>query len=448
MKNLGGIVNILFIILNVVLALKYQFPMMEWLMMIAIIVILTGLFRKIDIKGHVFLYFLILYITCSVQIVALFELHSPGFFKNTIYPDEYRKLALWGNHLYFVLALSYIIFNNIIKPKRNRNVSLINDNKQKNFDRIFCVIALIVIFLQFLTIVLGLTDTTEGVKTQLPFHLNGIIDEIRGQVFRYIFAIYLFHKYQTNTPFDKNNLLLFVLYSLLEVFVCSSKAVLVECYLQAVVLIAMIGKFNKSVLVKVVVPLLLALVVMYPVIEMARSEGNLSLSNTATAFKNRNQIDDEEKSSTYIRTFLTGVYYTKLIDVVSQDNFTFDFRQLPQVIVLGGGSAYMTRVIDQMPESVHHSSGITGLCDALLWGGHPMCYIYMFILMLIAVYGDNGRLMRDKPLYRLILFFWFYTRILGTAFSYFIDPLFFAGIGSIIIKLVITKMYYAYAGKK
>ena len=129
-------------------------------------------------------------------------------------------------------------------------------------------------------------------------------------------------------------------------------------------------------------------------------------------------------------------------DVIDNDMWSFDFSNVPMLLGLRGGSAYMTRVIDGVPENVHHSSGVTGLCDGLLWGGYPMCFILVAIYVFMCFYGDNNRKMLARPPFRLILFFFFYSLVFARAFSFFIDSLFMSSIVSIIIKIMIAKYYY------
>jgi len=434
-------------LVSIVLALKYDYTSFDVLLLAITLVTSYASFHKMkSIRENVFILLVIVYIFCSVHIVALLELHSVGFKKNEIYENEYRQLAIWGTHLYFVLFAVFTLFSFFSKRRKSSVVTESEHHfprkRAVNLDYAFKTFAVFVFFIQAISLMFGLNSDQVSAVVILPFHLNGLLDELRTHVFTFLFAIYIYHKYTNHEKFDRLCIVLFIIYSIIEVFVRSSKGALVESYLPALIMMVYVGQLNRKNFVRFVVPLLLALILIYPIVESARLEGALTVESFSNAAKGRRSYDDEEHSSTYIRTFLTGVYYTKLITEITPDELEFDFSHLPQLLFLGGGSAYMTRVIDNMPETAHHSSGITGLCDALLWGGYPMCYLVLTLLILIAVWGDHNRFLNKKILYKLILFFWFYDRFRGTTLSFLIDPLVLPAIGSIIINLLIAKYYY------
>ena len=294
-----------------------------------------------------------------------------------------------------------------------------------------------------LSMALGISDMMGDVKVVLPFHLNGIIDELRANVYPFVFAIYVFDCKIKHRVIKKNLLIMFFIYVILEVFVRSSKGALLFSFLPAFELLAFMGLINKKSIVQYVTPLLLVFLLVYPIIETARSEGSISTESLQQAAKTNKTDDIDTHSSPYIRAFLTGVYYTKVADIVSDDQLTFDLRRVPLLLSMDfGGISYMTEIIDGVPAGSKQSSGVTGLCDALLWGGYPLCYIVLSLLIILAYWGDHKRFMLDTPLYRVILFYWIYRLITGRSISFISDSFFLATMGSTVIKYYLTKMYY------
>ena len=395
-------------------------------------------------SDHLFVFFMLFYIFFSVHLVSLFEISSIGFMKDYITEQEYRQLATWGNRLFFIILAIVSIYGQR-GGSHQKQLSYQITTVQTEYGRIdkqMTSYLIFVYFLQFISVALGITDSLENSSVQLPFHLNGIFDELRTSVCQFAFCIYLYNKFKHKGKIKKNVVVMYIIYAVLEVFVKNSKGALVFSFLPLMVMMFMMQRINKKTVIKYVLPLVIVFVVSYPIIETARQYGQLSLSSLQEASKEVGKSNDEENSSSYVRAFLTGVYYTKLLDEVNPNQAEFDFTRVPMLVLLGGGASYMTRVIDQFPTDVHHSSGITGLCDALLWGGYPLCYIVVAILTVLAIVGDRSKLFRSKPLYRLIFFFWFYSRFVANTVSFFIDPLLLSALGSIIIRIILTSLYY------
>lgn len=400
-------------------------------------------FKNETLKDNFFVLFYLAYLFCSCQVVALFELTSVGFYKNEISYTEYRELSMWSTHLFFVIMTTLILLKPIYSQGKTIEIKapryLFSSRK---IDGSLIKFFIFVLCLQFLSLVFGLASNQFAASTVLPFHLNGLIDEIRSNIAAYIFAIYLFDKYIKNENPKKKVIAIFVIYAFMEVILRNSKGAFVYSFLPIIVLMGGMGKIDKKVIMKVIIPLVVSLVILYPIVEAARGEGQITISSMIKTSRNMESVDMSEKSSPYIRSFLTGVYYTKVVDDISNDELAFDFSHIPILLLLRGGSAYMTRIIDRIPEDHHHSSGITGLNDALLWGGYLLCYIVAALLACLTISGDKAIVMRKNPLYKVILFFFFYDRLLGTTISFFIDSLLFSSIGSLLIKYFLTQYYY------
>ncbi len=441
----------IFSLVNVVLSIKYRYGVIDDVLMISELIMFAFYFKRIKhYKDHLFVFFMLFYISFSVHVVSLFELTSIGFNKDIITYQEYRQLAIWGNRLFFIILTIVSLYgkkgligNNQAPSSRH------NPTRHEKIDKLMILYMVFVYFLQFISFTLGITGSLEDASIQLPFHLNGIIDELRTSVCQFAFCIYLFHKFEYNGEVKRNVVLMYIIYAFLEIFVKNSKGAFVFSFLSPIVIMFMMEKIHKKILAKYVLPLVAVFVISYPIIETARQEyGQLSLQSLQKASQEIGKSNEKENSSPYVRAFLTGVYYTKVMYEVNPNQDEFDFTRVPMLVLLGGGASYMTSIIDQYPAGYHHSSGITGLCDALLWGGYPLCYIVVAILTLFALLGDRAELFRKKPLLRLIFFFWFYSRFVANSVSFIIDPLFFSAIGSILIKIILTSLYYKKYGKK
>lgn len=430
-------------VVNAILAIKYSFAAIDLLLLLITSILSYFFFRNMGkLKDNVFVLFVIFYVLFSVHIVALFDMSSTGFFKDVIYPKEYNSLALWGNRLFFVIFTTLSVCQGVHLKKSNITV----DNRKittRSFERIFVFLTFFVYFLAAISIALGLSDLVGDVKIVLPFHLNGLIDELRANVYPFVFAIYVFDCKSKDRPLKRGMLVLFFIYVILEIFVRSSKGAFLFSFLPALELLAFMGLYSKDVVVKKVLPLVLAFLFIYPIVEMARMEGSLTTESVKQAAKSTSNNDGEEHSSPYIRAFLTGVYYTKLVDIISEDQFSFDFRRVPLLISMDfGGVSYMTEVIDGVPSGSKQSSGVTGLCDALLWGGHPLCYIIVVLIILLSFWGDHKSFMQKTPLYKVALFYITYRLLTGRTISFLSDSYIIAILVATFFKVLLTKYYY------
>ena len=428
--------------MSLFLSFKYDFNSFDNLLLAITLVTSFISFKEMkSLRENVFLLLIVVYIFCSVHVVALFELTSFGFYKNTIALSEYARLAQWGNHLFF-LYFFILFFLSFIKGRNKNKYTIVGEYKKKDFTSFYIISSVLVLILQGLSLVFGLAGNQEDARIILPLHLNGIIDEYRASIFPFIFVIYLYDRFSSKKRVDRFAVDIYILYAVLEIFVRNSKGSLIFSFLPVfLICILMVQHMSKRLIIKYVVPFALAVFLLYPIIENARLSGQITINSVMDSAKSIDKADESEQSSLYIRTFLMGIYYTKCDDYVDKNETYFDFKNVPMLLVLRGGSAYMTRIIDGIPDTVHHSSGITGLCDALLWGGYPMCYIVLVVLLLLAFWADKGRFFNRNILYKTIFFLWFYPRLIGTTISFFIDNLFLPTVVSIILEIIIVKYY-------
>lgn len=426
-----------------ILIIKYQFPLFEIMVAILNVLLACSFISKINsFKDNIFRLYLLGYLYCSIFVVVIFELNGVGFFKNVITYDEYRDLTIWGNHLYLIIFLVFSISSLFIKKRRyeiiaREDVVINNHDIVSGFKRI----TIIVYVLCIVSIVLGLYDAMEPARTVLPLHLNGIINETCYTLYPFIFSLYVYDCFSNNRKLNRNCIVLFIVYLFLEIVVTSSKGVFIQALIPAALVAIFCGRFTKKFFIKYCLPLLVVTYLLYPIISLARQEGVLSMSSMSAAYAENKTVDKSEQSSPFVRAFLTGVYYLKVKDEVDNDYLSFDFRHVPYLFLNGGGAVYMTREIDQMPENVHHGSGITGLPDAILWGGYLMCYIVLAIFAIISCIGDKASFFHNSAPYQVILFSFLQTLIANRSITFFFDNLFFSAFISIILRIFIV-IYY------
>lgn len=434
--------NIVFLF-SLALYFKYSLPVYDFILIVINLIIMHSYFKNEILKDNFFVLFYLVYLFCSCQVVALFELTSVGFFKKEISYTEYRQLSIWSTHLFFVIMTTLILLKPIFSQGNTIEIRtpryLVSSRR---IDSLLINFFIFVLCLQLLSLVFGLASNQFAASIVLPFHLNGLIDEIRSSIAAYVIVIYLFDRYIKKESSNKKVIAIYFIYAFMEVILRNSKGAFVYSFLPVIALMGVMGKIDKKAIMKVIIPLVVSLVILYPIVETARVDGQITVSSVIDAANNMESVDMSEKSSPYIRSFLTGVYYTKVVGEICNDELAFDFSHIPILLMLRGGSAYMTRIIDGIPEKHHHSSGITGLNDALLWGGYLLCYIVAALLAYLAISGDKAIVMRKNPLYKVILFFFFYDRLFGTTISFFIDSLLFSSIGTLLIKYFLTRYFY------
>ena len=433
-------------IVSFALAIKFSFSFMEYVLMAGSMMLAYNFFASIkNLRDNLHVLFVIIYIFCSVHIVALLELSSVGFMKDVIYPNEYRAMALWGNRLFIVLFTTLFLLRLFFKKKINKKAAIapLHHNTNERFDRLFKAITYFVFFLSFVSLALGISSLTRSATVILPFKLNGIIDEIRANTYPFLFAIYVFDCLSKKRKVKTEIGIYFFAYAVLEVFIRVSKSAFVWSFMPAMFVIILMDGIKKKMLVKYVMPILIVGLLLYPIVEQVRVlGGDVSVENMQKAVSESRNKEADEKSSPYIRTFLTGVYYAKLVDDVDPDIYSFDFRRVPLLIVMRGGVEYMTYEIDRFPDDAGQSSGVTGLNDALLWGGYPLCFIVMSLLIMFAFFCDWSNLCRSKPIYKVILFFLLYTLVFGRTITLLVDSSILAVMMGLVIKFICARYYY------
>jgi hypothetical protein len=123
------------------------------------------------------------------------------------------------------------------------------------------------------------------------------------------------------------------------------------------------------------------------------------------------------------------------------DETLFCFKRAPRVWMLNGSATYITRDVDNVPETVIHSSGTSGILDPLIIGGKGLCYILISLLVLGAIFIDK-RIGNEIILYKVICLLIFKTMIQGANISMLLSSDRFQVLLSFILQFYIVSLYY------
>jgi hypothetical protein len=235
---------------------------------------------------------------------------------------------------------------------------------------------------------LGVMDHREPIR--LPFHLSGIIELYRRELFPMLFMIIVENYILRNKEVGKL-IKVFFLWAFLEMILMLSKSVFIQD-LQFVILILLL-RYRPS-LTKVsikLLPLVLIFFVMYPIIQITRDNSNTSMAfseKITSAAHNTQKFNNFSYQYTPLaRVFSFDSHYIKDFQYIKSNDF-FDFSRSELLYTMGGSYRYHTVVVDGFDEDARHSSGTSSLTDPLLWGGRGLMYIVVFIIVIISYVSD------------------------------------------------------------
>lgn len=422
-------------------AIKYNFDLYSTLIMV-FNVMMTYHYLKVrkSLYNSLASVCLFLYIFLSLNLYAFGNF--TGLMGEDYSLEQRCALALFGNNVMLCFYIGYIIF---YKGDNNKTSKECIDKSLKQ-PISHSKINIVIVFafgLSFISYILGIGRMgSEGV--QLPFKLNGIIQMIRTDIIPIVLMIIIARNYRDKKL--KKYLLIFFIFALLETFVMLSKSRLVFLFLPLVLYyILRERKIDKRIL-KALTPVIIVFFLLYPIIGAMRyihSDSLLSVDSIKKSRELSEEIDNKKNKTGiqiqfYNRSFLAGQHYMNALYTIKKDIF-FDFSRLPIIVLMGGSAAYETHVIEEFPETAIHSSGTTGITDALLLGGHGLAYLTVIIFMLFASIIDNPKLNKQLVLkvFFLLLFIEF---VRGKSYSTFLDVL--------ILPFIVCKVVEYYLIKK
>lgn len=398
---------------------------------------------RFSFVNHLGKYLVLLSFWISLMLMPAFHLVKSlqgvtSVYGYTILDRDYERILSFGAKILLLTSLSWLFFAVFSEKHKFRTFSY--KAKPITSKTIWLIFAFMY-GLSIFSMSIGLSRMG-GTEVQLPFHLSGIITLLRVTFFPFFAATIAENYIMRKKIIPKKFIILFVIWGLLEVFVRLSKAALVLSLIPSIVIMFIYYRPSLNKIIRVSAPLIIMFLLLYPIVETMRSQD--TKSGIVNSFKLASTELKGEEISYFLqplnRTFMTPAIFAKDYEFVNHSSF-FDFSKAPLLIAVGGSARYQTIIIDGYPEDAHHSSGTTGLEDALLFGGYGFCYIIVVLIMLFAMYTDRiGRKRKFTIYVVLMMMLWGYcnTGTVSTLFgSVGLQYLFFR-ILSIIVSYIIN----------
>ncbi len=358
--------------------------------------------------------------------------------------EQRSALAVFGNNVLCCFLVGSMIF---LSRRRERfNPQEIDKSLRRPFSPTVVWLILSVAFtLSFISYCLGIGRMgAEGV--QLPFKLNGIIQMIRTDIIPIVFMMIVARNYRDKRL--KKYLICFFFLALLETFVMLSKSRLVFLFLPLVLYYVLRERRIDKKLIKALLPVVVVFFLLYPIIGAMRYIDSDSLFSFSSIQKSKELSEDLESQKEgdgiqiqfYNRSFLAGQHFMNAYDTIKDEDL-FDFSRFPLIVVMGGSAAYETHVIEQFPETAIHSSGTTGITDALLVGGRGLAYATILLLTFLASLIDSPK-SNKKLMLKVFFLLLFIELIRAKSYSTFLDMLILPFMASKIFEYFIIRKSY------
>lgn len=302
---------------------------------------------------------------------------------------DYDRVQAFGFELYFVVSIAFLVLGGNTK---NMTFKRIIYFPHKFSDRVvvsfFCFLYALTIFCYIKGI-----GRLGSEPVRLPFHLTGIINLFRQCIVPSLFVMLVEGYIIRNEQIPKKYILMYIIWTLLEVFAWMSKGVLFNYMLGFGLTLYWYYRPSIKSILKFCIPFFVTVLFLYPLVgEMRYVDSGSFFTNLEEAKLKVEDNTESNRGSTILkplnRVFLTGQMYAQDFDYVSSDDY-FDFRRVPALVLYGGAAGFQTRVIDDYPEDAFHSSGTSGIMDPLLHGGKGFCYICLFLLVVLGAIIDN-----------------------------------------------------------
>ncbi|MEN9919105.1 MAG: hypothetical protein RL662_1541 [Bacteroidota bacterium] len=338
-------------------------------------------------------------------------------------------------YLYLTFFIVYLFSRNFIKNQSVPYNTLIY-KKNKTLNKKWIYTFFIVIFmLTSLSYILGIGRM--GAETiELPFKLTGFLNNSRTIFAPFLFVILYDKIKKTETKvFLLKVVVLFFLWCVYETFVRLSRSAMIEYLLPFILYTILSQRLTFAKINKYIIPLLVLNFALYPIITQLRSfEGKV---NILAIQEVRDDQLENKNSGIYFRIFSNARFIDKYIPYLSEENF-FSFHNLNQILYHKGSHNFTTAVVDDLHLiQKTHSSGTTGIGDALLIGGKGFAIITFAIVAFIAIYFDNPR-MQDKYFLRILGFVLIRGLVMMRSWSLLFSPMV---IFSLFILYLILKKY-------
>lgn len=421
-----------FCFLSIQNAIKYEFSFFNYFLCALNLFLSLVYFGKLkNVFENIASFFFFLYLFCSTTVYSSFQLFGDKYSF-----EDYTSLSLFANYIYFVFFFVSIICLYIRGENTNIAIPILKPYSRFSVN----VIVLFAFLLSLISYILGIGKMgVEGV--QLPFKLSGIIMVTRLTIIPYLFLLVVIRN--SDDKKIKRYFIYFFLWGIVECFVMLSKARLISVFFPIILYYMLTLKKVNFSLVKKIFPVILVFFMLYPIIGVMRS---LQSNSIVSSFREAAGEAYDENSNIpfwlapYKRVFMMGPYYMNALPYIENSKL-FDYSKTVEIALWGGSAVYTTYVIDGYPLTAIHSSGTTGLLDALLVGGYGWCYLMVLLLVLFATYIDSNSLKTNFPL-KILLFMIFFSLITTKTISYFLDGLLVPFmVGNIITAYLIMRSY-------
>lgn len=392
-------------------AAYYSVPLIDWILLIISIFFTYDYVKKFDLLRDLASAIVLLSLFLSVVFIATFQMAGNKYTYN-----DYSLLAPFANRLYFEFVFFSSLFLNLRRGKRQGGHKYKAVSLSEGKIKAIFIVTFLALTIGFITGSLRMDSMWDVGRIVLPFHLNGIIYVLAHVVAARLFMVIVENQILTKGKVKKNDIIIMILLGLYGSFTSMSKG-LMFYYIGLPMLIMYIYYRPKfSVVLRYGAPVMLMLVLLFPIVGAMRSFKDTNMTVTEKIFSAQSLAGENtgEKAqynnaleATYNRAFMTGSYYMNAYHHLNQSN-VFDFSRVPFIIFNGGGVAFIiTHEVDGYPIDYPHNSGTTGVLDALFFGGYGFCYIMMFFIIALASIIDSPKLknmMSIKIMLALLIF--------------------------------------------
>lgn len=376
-------------------AIYYSVPVIDWVLLPFSLFFTFNYVKKFNILKDMASTLVLLCLFLSVVFVATFQIAGNKYGYN-----NYSLLAPFANRLYFEFAMFSCLFLNFRRGKGNKRhyyeAQRLSDRKIK----LIFLITFFVLTVGYFTGALRMDSMWDTNITVLPFHLNGVIYVFAQVVASRLFVVIIENEYLTAGKINKNHIIMMIFLGLYGSFTSMSKGLMF--YYIGLPMLALFIFFRPrlSFILRYGVPVILMLVLLYPIVGEMRSykDSNISITEkilNAQSSSSENKGKDAQYNNafeaTFNRVFMSGSYYMNAYPHLNHSEW-FDFSRVPFIVLNGGVSFIITHEVDGFPIDYPHNSASTGILDALFIGGYGFCYIIMFFIVALASAVDSSKL--------------------------------------------------------
>lgn len=379
-------------------------PVSLLLLLLSVLVMIRLLSRK-NISGESSKLVVLSVIVISVFVMPAFNLVTNRHIELTL--SQQAQIINFGSPIIVYCLVAWLLLKKI-------SITSISYRYQPiHIPEYYLKIAFAIIFpISLFSYVMGI-GRMGAEAVVLPFHLTGIFVFSQTKLFPALFMVFIENRILNGARLKKSYFIWYFLWSVLMTFVLLSKGILVSNFIPLFIMMYFYFKPSRYTILKYSLPIITFFFFMYPIIGLLRLSADGNSEITITSIIEASDDADEPTSrndNAFLRplnrTFKTGSHYIYDYPALANDDF-FDFSRVQVLSLLGGSARYQTLVMENYPETAHHSSGSSGLMDPILFGGKGFMYIVVFAIMLMAAFCDRLYKKNRISIYALLIYFIF-----------------------------------------